>query len=246
LTGDEIRALMTESQGLIDTIEPRSIANIRDRAIIGLIGYAQAWLDSIITMNAGDYYTLGDDRRWVRFVENGIERRELVDPKLQTYLDEYLAVAQIENEPHSRLFRTTEENGQRISSRPVSLYRVRNRIQKHVSNPDVILSPESGQHLLSAIQPKGIINLRDRAIIGLMIHASASPHTIAGMRASDYYSKDGQQLVRLSLHISRLAGPPLVALMDDYVAAVRSRRRADSPMFGVRRRPQTYQLFEDP
>src|SRR5712692_9213069 len=109
----EIRELMAEAQRLIDAIEPRSLPNLRDRAIIGVIGYAWAPVAAIIAMRVSDYYPLSD-RRSVRFIKNGTKRHELVDRRLEKLMDEYLAVARIENELGSPLFRSTQPGNRRL------------------------------------------------------------------------------------------------------------------------------------
>jgi hypothetical protein len=62
LTADDMRWLMAEAQRLIDRLEPRTVAELRDRAIIGIIGYTQAPVDAVIKMQVRDYYALGDRR----------------------------------------------------------------------------------------------------------------------------------------------------------------------------------------
>src|SRR5258708_36572295 len=123
LTADDMRWLMAEAQRLIDDFEPRTIANLRDRAIIGIMGYAQAPVDDVIAMQVRDYYSLGD-RRWVRLWENGIERHEIVDRRLEPHIDAYLAVAAIADAPRSPLFRVTFQGSQRLSMRRVTRHHV--------------------------------------------------------------------------------------------------------------------------
>lgn len=116
----EIRQLIDEAQRLIDAIEVRTIAGLRDRAIIGIMGYAQASVDSVISMQVRDYYSLGD-RRWVWLRENGIERYEIVDRRLEPHIDAYLAAAAIAaDEPRSPLFRTTLQHSRHLSTRQVA------------------------------------------------------------------------------------------------------------------------------
>jgi len=87
----------------MEAIEPRNVASLRDRAIIGIMGYAQASIDVVIAMRVRDYYSLGS-RRWVRLQENGIERREIVDRRLESYIDAYLEAAGIADVGLSPLF----------------------------------------------------------------------------------------------------------------------------------------------
>jgi hypothetical protein len=81
-------------------------------------------------MRVQDYYRIGD-RSWVRLLANGVERLEPVDGKLETYLDEYLAVVRIEDDPNSPLFRHLLDNG-KVTPRPMSLAYVGRMIRRRV------------------------------------------------------------------------------------------------------------------
>lgn len=118
LTAAEARELLADAQRLIAAIDPGTVAGRRNRAVIGLMGYAWASLDAVLGMQVRDYYALGD-RRWVRLIENGFERHELVDRRLEQLIDEYLAAAGIAAEPRTPLFRTTLQNG-KVAHRKVS------------------------------------------------------------------------------------------------------------------------------
>ena len=63
-------------------------------------------IDGIVAMRVGDYYWLGD-ARWIRHIENGIQRDLFLNRRIQNYIDEYLRAAGIENEKTSFLFRST-------------------------------------------------------------------------------------------------------------------------------------------
>lgn len=118
-TAAEARQLASETQRLIEAIQPNSIVGLRDSAIIGVMGYALASVDAVLRLRVRDYYFVGD-RRWIRLVEKGVERHEIVDRRLEVDIDQYLAAAQIAGEPRSPLFRTTFNGTLRISPRPVA------------------------------------------------------------------------------------------------------------------------------
>jgi hypothetical protein len=119
-------------QRLIDEIEPRTLANLRDRAIIAVIGYAWTPLHAVLAMRVRDYYWLGDCR-WVRLVDRGTERRELATRRLQNYMDEYLAAAAgIEDEPDSPLFRSTFMGSGQIRRHSVNIYNTRKLLRHHI------------------------------------------------------------------------------------------------------------------
>src|SRR5436305_14174078 len=100
-----------------------TLAKLRDQAIIGVLRYANAPVDAIIALRVEDYYPIGN-RRWFRTVQNGIERHELIDLKLEYLIDKYLLASGIESELHTPLFRATLSGSGKVSSRPVHRYYV--------------------------------------------------------------------------------------------------------------------------
>jgi len=267
LTADDVRWLMAEAQRLIDDFEPRNIANLRDRAIIGIMGYAQASADAVIAMQVRDYYALGD-RRWVRLWEDGIERHEIVDRRLEPHIDAYLAAAAIADEPRSPLFRSTLRGTQRLSmrritrrhvlsvikditERPVTLRRhevVESKPKKIDRRSEIIKNKLSADlleerfcELIESITTNSVIGIRDRAIIGLMLYASLSPEFISEMLVSHYKIRKDQSLIQLDdEHASIAASPALATLMREYLGAARLRRKGRVPLFSIdRNRPMT-------
>ena len=66
-----------------------------DRALIGIMIYTFARVGAVLQMNVGDYFSQGR-RGWVRLHEKGGKYHEApCIPKLETYLDEYIAAAGI-------------------------------------------------------------------------------------------------------------------------------------------------------
>jgi hypothetical protein len=121
MTAAELRAVTAQAERLIAKIEPMTVTQLRNRAIIGVMGYAWASIESVIRMCRRDYYCVGD-LRWVRFLEDGAERHEIVDRRLQVIIDQYLAAIDISTDPHSPLFPSTLSGGShKPSSRFLSL-----------------------------------------------------------------------------------------------------------------------------
>ena len=240
LTLTEARELIIAAQRLINAIEPRGLVNLRDRAIVGVIGYAWAQLDPVLAMRVRDYYSLGG-RRWVRLVENDTERHEIADRRLEQYIDDYLLAAQIENEPHTPLFRSTilasgHKLSRQLSRRPVRRHYILDLLRNRESKVAIIPLPEESlRELLDSIKTYGYSNLRDRAIIGLMLYASAPMHQISKMCLHDYYKSGGQNWIRLSAELSVMAATPLVALIDSYLTAARLEKDRSRPLFRVDR-----------
>jgi site-specific recombinase XerD len=95
-----------EARALIGAIDTTSLTGLRDRALIGIMVYTFARIGAVLQMNVPDYFSQGR-RGWVRLHEKGGKEHEApCIPKLETYLDEYIAAAGIAGED-GPLFRTT-------------------------------------------------------------------------------------------------------------------------------------------
>ena len=96
-----------EARALIAAIDTGSLTGLRDRALIGVMIYTFARVGAVLQMNVGDYFSQGR-RGWVRLHEKGGKEHEApCIPKLETYLDEYIAAAGIVDDKDGPLFRTT-------------------------------------------------------------------------------------------------------------------------------------------
>ncbi len=96
-----------EARALVAAIDPGSLTGLRDRALIGVMIYTFARVGAVLQMNVGDYFSQGR-RGWVRLHEKGGKEHEApCIPKLETYLDEYIAAAGIGEDKDGPLFRTT-------------------------------------------------------------------------------------------------------------------------------------------
>ena len=193
-----------------------TIAKLRDQAIIGVLRYANAPVDAIIALRVEDYYPIGN-RRWFRTVQNGIERHELIDVKLEHLIDKYLLASGIENELHTPLFRATLSGSGKVSSRPVHRFYVAKLARQITNLRSVHLTLDNAEHLLDKIRPTSRENIRDRAIIGMMLHVSATPREIAAFRTSDYLDNGDWCCIKLAR--SRIVEVPkaLHVLLRDYV-----------------------------
>lgn len=87
--------------------EEPMLTGLRDRALIGVMIYTFARIGAVLQMNVCDYYSQGR-RGWVRLHEKGGKEHEApCVPKLEAFLDEYIAAAGIADDAGGPLFRTT-------------------------------------------------------------------------------------------------------------------------------------------
>jgi site-specific recombinase XerD len=96
-----------EARALIAAIDTSTLTGSRDRALIGVMVYTFARIGAVLQMNVGDYFSQGR-RGWVRLHEKGGKEHEApCIPKLEIYLDDYIAAAGIAGDVAGALFRTT-------------------------------------------------------------------------------------------------------------------------------------------
>jgi site-specific recombinase XerD len=96
-----------EARTLLDSIDTDTFIGLRDRALIATMIYTFARIGAVLQMNVADYYSQGR-RGWVRLHEKG--GKEHASPcvaKLETYLDEYIALAGIADDKAGPLWCTT-------------------------------------------------------------------------------------------------------------------------------------------
>jgi len=98
-----------------------TIAELRDRALIGCMVYSFARIGAVLGMNVEDYYQQGK-RWWIRLHEKGGKHHEVpVHHKLEKYLDAYLAAARLAGRKSEPLFcsldRKRQLTGRRLDPR---------------------------------------------------------------------------------------------------------------------------------
>ena len=103
-----------EARSLLGAIDTSSVTGLRDRALIGVMIYTFARVGAVLHMNVGDYFSQGR-RGWVRLHEKGGKEHDApCVPKLEMYLDEYIAAAGIADDKDGPLFRTTGRSTGRV------------------------------------------------------------------------------------------------------------------------------------
>ena len=220
----------------IDRQPAPTIANLRDRAIIGMLWHANASIDAVIAARVKDYYRLGG-RQWLRLRDEGAERNLLVPAQLEMLLDEYLTASGIAAQPETPLFRSTLSGSGQISPRTVLRHHVA-KLGRNIANlQSVALTAENAEALIHKIPPADRNDLRDRAIIGMMVYAGASPREIVAIRAYDYLANNEWCCVKLGRNRIVEVPKQLHSLMRDYMRTNTPDEHA--PLFRVDSRSMT-------
>jgi site-specific recombinase XerD len=114
-----------EARALLDAIPTGSLIGLRDRALIGVMVYTFARVNTVIGMKVKDYF-IQERRGWVRLQEKGGKEHEVpCHHMLEKLLDEYLAIAAIGADAEGPLFRTTgRKTGQAQAMWQQDVYRM--------------------------------------------------------------------------------------------------------------------------
>ncbi|WP_449106757.1 tyrosine-type recombinase/integrase [Pseudomonas mohnii] len=96
----------SEARQLLDSIDIRTHAGLRDRALIALMVFSFARVGAALAMKVEDVYTQ-NRRLWVRLREKGGKQHAMpCHHLLEAYLHAYLVETGIEDDPKGPLFRT--------------------------------------------------------------------------------------------------------------------------------------------
>ena len=97
-----------QARELLDSIDTRTIAGLRDRAILGVMVYSFARVGAVVAMKVEDYHQSGK-RWWLRLHEKGGKRHAVpAHHNAEAYLDAYIENAGIASEKKTPLFRTLD------------------------------------------------------------------------------------------------------------------------------------------
>jgi len=131
-----------EARPLLAGIDVSSLTGLRDRALIAVMIYTFARIGAVVNMSVGDYFGQGR-RGWVRLHEKGGRVHEApCIPKLEGFLDEYIAAAEIAVHVDGPLFRTTgrstgtphrmtQQDAYRMIQRRAEQARIKTKIGNH-------------------------------------------------------------------------------------------------------------------
>ena len=97
-----------ETRALLDHIDIRTMAGLRDRALIGVMVYSFARVGAVVGMDVADYFQEGK-RWWFRLHEKGGKEHEVpAHHNAEAYVDAYLAAGQLAEQRKSPLFRSLD------------------------------------------------------------------------------------------------------------------------------------------
>jgi integrase/recombinase XerD len=103
-----------EARILLDSIDTSTVMGLRDRALIALMAYTFARVSAATAKKVEDYFVQGR-RSWVRPYEKGGKRHEVrAHHNLDSYIEAYIKVAALKDDPKGFLFRT-------VAGRPAGL-----------------------------------------------------------------------------------------------------------------------------
>ncbi|MEM8736219.1 MAG: tyrosine-type recombinase/integrase [Planctomycetota bacterium] len=132
--------LAEEARMLLDSIDIRTVIGLRDRAIIGVMVYSFARVSATTRMNVEDYFPQGR-RMWFRLHEKGGKLHDVpAHHNAESYLDAYLAVAEISDEKKGPLFRTVSRSRRLTLSRMhrIDVLRMIKRRSKDAGLPSTV------------------------------------------------------------------------------------------------------------
>ncbi len=109
-----------EARVLLDSIDASTEMGLRDRALIALMAYTFARVSAATAMKVEDYFVQGR-RSWVRLYEKGGKQHEVpAHHNLDEYIETYIKVASLQDDPKGLLFRTVAGKTGRVTTLPLS------------------------------------------------------------------------------------------------------------------------------
>jgi site-specific recombinase XerD len=137
-----------EARRLLDSMDTRTPAGLRDRALIALMVYSFARIGAALGMKVEDAYTQ-NRRLWVRLREKGGKRHEMpCHHNLETYLDAYLDGTGLREDPKGPLFRTVGRGTGRLTEPPLRQSDAHAMIRRRVAAADI--QTRAGNHSFRA------------------------------------------------------------------------------------------------
>lgn len=109
-----------QARTLLDSINPATLAGLRDRALIATMIYSFGRVSAVVGMNVDDYYLQGP-RRWIRLREKGGKEHTVpMHHRAEEMIDAYLAASGIHEGPlFQTLISPVEVSGSKMSRHTV-------------------------------------------------------------------------------------------------------------------------------
>jgi site-specific recombinase XerD len=163
-----------DAAALLAAIDTRTIAGLRDRALIGVLVHTVARVGAVVGMRVQDYYPSGK-RWWLRLHEKGGKFHEVpANHKAEAYMDAYLDAARIKGDPKGPLFRTLNRRRQ-LTATGMNRFDVFHMIKRRAV--DAGLPPNICCHTFRATGITAYLQNGGRLEVAQALAAHESPRT---------------------------------------------------------------------
>jgi site-specific recombinase XerD len=138
-----------DTTAFLKSIDTSHVVGLRDRAFIAVMVYTFARVSAVAALKVEDYFPL-KKRWWLRLQEKGGKINEMgCHHKLEQYLDEYIAAAEIGEHKKGPLFRAALGKTKKLSDRPMSRFDAWYMVRRRAA--DAGIEAAIGNHSFRAI-----------------------------------------------------------------------------------------------
>jgi site-specific recombinase XerD len=178
-----------EARVLLDSIDTSTVMGLRDRALIALMAYTFARVSAATAMKVEDYFVQGR-RSWVPIYEKGGKQHEVpAHHNLDEYIEAYIKVASLQDDPKGLLFRTVAGKTGRLTTLPLSQADAYRMIRRRAKTAGI--QTKIGNHTFRATAITAYLKNGGKLEIAQQIAAHESSRT-TGLydRRDDYVNLD--------------------------------------------------------
>lgn len=173
-----------EMKQLFDSFDTSKLSDVRDRAIIAIMAYSFTRVGAVSKMKVKDYYIQGNAQSLILTEKGTVETVKIAHHKIVEYLDEYLKLANIQDERDSPLFRSLfSKNGTALTEKPMHPNSIWKMIKKRGR-----LAGLPSEITCHSFRGTGITNYLSN---GGDIEACAEMATHASIRTTQFYDHRG-------------------------------------------------------